>query len=210
MGRLETMAALFDGVSGGKGQLALHKIWRMSGVPWGGGGRGNERAASFQRVWFAHSLLSSVSAGIQQKHPCRIEQVTGLLALGAGSTVTSPTAIPHTTSHWTHFVVIKSFGGKMSAPVSGQALPCLFLKVNAGVGKGRLKKLWFFLCWSSHFVRSSLLQDHFIILFRGGHSHFFHNACKNMTTVRLLVCCGHCYLIVSWYLLTNLHSYFEL
>lgn len=55
--------------------------------------------------------------------------MTGLPALGRGSTVMSPTAIPHTTPRGTQFVVKKSFVRKRSAPVSGQALHCLFNKI---------------------------------------------------------------------------------
>lgn len=95
----------------------------------GWGRKGGIREQLHFRVWFAPSLLSSVSTGIQQEHSCRREQVTGLLALGEGSTVTSLTAIPHTAPHWTQFVVMKSFVSKMSVPVSGQALHCLFVKI---------------------------------------------------------------------------------
>lgn len=71
----------------------------MSGVPWNGGEKRNERAASVIGSLFAPSLLPSVSTGIQQEHSCRREQVTGQPALGGGSAATSPTDIPHTASH---------------------------------------------------------------------------------------------------------------
>jgi len=49
---------------------------------------------------------------------------------GRGQYCHISTAVPHTAPHWTQFIVMKSFVSKMSVPVSGQALHCLFIKIT--------------------------------------------------------------------------------